>query len=96
MNQFNNNLRLCLSDDNSSFLNQITEQFVYAKDLPDNAYLIDGDGSRGGLWFLYTIVKYPDGVYFTEVDEYFQTIKEAKEYIKSEGGKQVKHYNSSY
>ena len=89
-------MRLTISDTGNKLWNENKCEYIHAKDLPKNTYLIDGDGSRDGLWILYNLAEYSDGVYFEETEYYFDSIKEAKEYIKSIGGKLYKHYNSSY
>lgn len=89
-------MRLIISDTGDKLWNRNSGEYIHTKDLPKNTYLIDGDGSRDGLWFLYNLTEYPDGVYFEETEYYFDSIEEAKKYIKSVGGKLYKHYNSSH
>ena len=80
----------------TEFYSNKTGEYINAKDIPANSWLIDGDGSSGSVYILWNIDE-TDGVkQFEETEYYFDTSKEAKSFIKSVNGKLLKHHNSSY
>lgn len=80
----------------TNFYSNTKGECIEVQDVPANSWLIDGDGSSGSVYILYNIVETDGYKQFDETEHYFDTIKEAKAFIKSVNGKLLKHHNSSY